>query len=148
MLSILLILLTFFIDRYFKKYIKENLDRKSTYKLNKNIDFLYTENHGMAFNLFDKYNIMNLLIIISIILLIALIYFLIKNYIILNIIEKISYAIIIGGGIGNLFDRIFNGFVIDFIKIKTKKYSLPIMNFADIFIFSGCVFLIIYSFFI
>lgn len=148
MISIILVLIVFIIDRYSKVYISKNLEKLNKYKVNKHIQFVYTENYGMAFNLFKKYNIINLLILISFIIIIYLAYYLIKYYSYLSLIEKIFYSLILGGGIGNLFDRIYSKYVIDFISIKLYKYYLPIMNFADIFIFGGCIFLIIYNFFI
>ena len=53
----------------------------------------------------------------------------------------ISSVFVVGGGIGNLIDRIFRGFVIDYIKLS---FFPPVFNFADICISVGGVLLVIY----
>ena len=58
-------------------------------------------------------------------------------------IELIGYSLIIGGIIGNLIDRLFRGFVIDFIDLRFFNYQYPIFNLADSAMVIG-VFLIIY----
>lgn len=59
--------------------------------------------------------------------------------------EIVGYSFIIGGIIGNLFDRIVYGEVIDFLSFKIFNYYFPIFNLADTFICIG-IFLIIISF--
>ena len=54
-----------------------------------------------------------------------------------------SYSLMIGGILGNLFDRCFNGYVIDFLSFKFGSYYFPIFNFADVFIVVGGIILII-----
>ena len=56
----------------------------------------------------------------------------------------ISSVFVVGGGIGNLIDRIFRGFVVDYIKLS---FFPPVFNFADICISVGGVFLITYVYF-
>lgn len=53
-------------------------------------------------------------------------------------ISIISVSLIFGGGFGNLLDRIFRGFVVDYIKVRFFPY---VFNFADICIFVGAVLL-------
>jgi signal peptidase II len=55
----------------------------------------------------------------------------------------LSLSLILGGTIGNLFDRLYRGFVVDFLYFYFKAYSFPIFNFADVFIFIGTTILII-----
>ncbi len=56
--------------------------------------------------------------------------------------EKISFLLIIGGSIGNIYDRIYYSAVPDFIDIHFNNYHWFIFNVADIFITLGIVFLI------
>lgn len=59
--------------------------------------------------------------------------------------ENIAYACVIGGAIGNLFDRVVNGYVIDFLDIYIGNYHWPAFNVADIAISIGASLVIIDS---
>ena len=59
--------------------------------------------------------------------------------------EKIAYALVLGGAIGNFVNRIIYGYVIDFIDVKVFNYDYPIFNLADIFIVVGVILLVIYN---
>ena len=50
----------------------------------------------------------------------------------LSKIESISYGVLIGGILGNLVDRIFYGYVVDYLDFRLFKYAFPVFNFADI----------------
>lgn len=97
----------------------------------KNFFYLkFVKNPGIAFSINIPFF---LIIIMNILLIIFLLYIAIKD---LNLQKKstqIFLALILGGGLGNLIDRIFNGYVVDFIAIG--KY--PTFNLADIFITIG-----------
>ena len=60
--------------------------------------------------------------------------------------EAISLALIIGGAIGNVIDRLIYGYVIDFLDVYAGSYHWPAFNIADSAIFIGAVLLIIDSF--
>jgi len=57
-----------------------------------------------------------------------------------------SLALILGGALGNLYDRIFLGYVVDFIDFYYGMYHWPVFNIADASITLGAVFLIFESF--
>ena len=61
--------------------------------------------------------------------------------------EKISYLMIIGGSIGNIFDRIYYSSVLDFIDISINNFHWFIFNVADMFISIGVILLITLEFF-
>lgn len=105
---------------------------------------IYAKNEGVAFSMFwgNRWFI----IIISILLILFLIYTIKKEYIEKNEnsnFKNITYGILIGGIFGNLFDRIFRGYVIDYIALNLFGYSFPIFNLADVAITFGVVLLII-----
>jgi signal peptidase II len=64
-----------------------------------------------------------------------------------KILEALALSFIAGGAIGNIIDRIFLGYVVDFIEIYIKKYRWPTFNIADSFISIGIV-LLLFSIFI
>ena len=98
-----------------------------------------THNNGAAFSILKDNQI--LLIIISILVLFYIIKYMIPK--ITTNMEYISISMIIGGTLGNLFDRIYHNYVIDFISLKIFKYNFPVFNLADILITCGAIILII-----
>ena len=111
-------------------------------KLFINKDFLlfkldFVKNYGAAFNIFSDSRIF--LSLISIIFSILLIYLIVKKNS-LNSIELFAYSFILGGTIGNGIDRIYKGFVVDFINLNIINF--PVFNIADISINIGFIFLL------
>ena len=107
-----------------------------------NKDFLlfkldFVKNYGAAFNIFSGSRI--LLSLISIFFSILLIYLIFRKNT-LNSFDLYSYSFILGGTIGNGIDRIYKGFVVDFINLNIIDF--PIFNIADISINIGFIILI------
>ena len=100
----------------------------------------YVKNTGAAFSIFRNNTLF--LIILSIVIIGLLFYYLSKKTY-LSKLENISYGLILGGAIGNLFDRIIYGYVIDFIDIYIFKFDYPVFNIADMAIVIGVIILII-----
>ncbi len=105
------------------------------------LDLVYVENTGVAFGMFS--NLRWLFVIVTSIVIVAFIYMMFK----LGKSSKlfsVASALIIGGGIGNLIDRICLGYVIDYLQLS---FFSPVCNFADYCITVGTVLLIIYLLF-
>ena len=124
----------FFLDRYTKLFILNNFT-ENTYYLNNYINLDLVWNTGIGFGLFSSnsdivYNLTSLLIIMVIV---CLIYFLIRS----EKYEKIIYSIIVGGALGNFYDRMFFKAVPDFIDLHYKNFHWFTFNLADIFITLG-----------
>lgn len=132
----ILIILLVIIDQLSKRFCIKNYDYLFLKTRDSKIKIRIVKNSGAAYSILSGKT--NFLIIITIFILIILIIYLnsIINYssIILN---KLSLSLIIGGGIGNLIDRIRLKYVIDFIYIDIKNF--PIFNLADIFIIIGAL---------
>ena len=124
------------------------LDQISKIYINSNIHILldknfiiftikFVRNYGAAFNIFSGSRLF--LSFISVISSLILFYFIFisEN----KDIDKYGLSFILAGSIGNGIDRLFNGFVIDFIKIKFIDF--PVFNIADIVINIGVLILII-----
>jgi len=111
-------------------------------KLFINKDFLlfkldFVKNYGAAFNIFSGSRIF--LSLISILFSILLIYLIFRKNTI-NSFDLYSYSFILGGTIGNGIDRIYKGFVVDFINLNIINF--PVFNIADISINIGFIFLL------
>ena len=131
-LSIFIIL----IDQFTKYLISYNK------KLFLNKDFLlfkldFVKNYGAAFNIFSGSRIF--LSLISILFSILLIYLIFRKNT-LNLFDLYSYSFILGGTIGNGIDRVYKGFVVDFINLNIIHF--PVFNIADISINIGFIFLL------
>ena len=103
------------------------------------ISFKYVENTGAAFGIFGKYTIM--LSVISILFIGVFTYWDICNKD-KNFLSHLGYAFIVAGAVGNLIDRVFLGYVRDFINFDFMTWG--IFNIADTFITLGCVVYVIY----
>ena len=102
----------------------------------------YIQNSGAAFSFLESHSML-IIVVTSVLIAVGLVY--VTRH--LHDRKKffmISLAIIIGGGSGNLIDRIVNGQVTDFIDFKVW----PIFNVADICVCVGCILLCIYVIFI
>lgn len=130
----------FLIDLISKLIISNKLSLGQSKQIIHNFFYItYAKNKGAAWSILEDQRI--LLLIVTVISL-----FLINKYMNkenLSKIEEYIYGLIIGGIIGNLFDRIFNGGVIDFFDFKIFGYDYPIFNLADTFIVIGIILLII-----
>jgi len=139
------ILIIFFLDRYTKLLILNNFNENSYY-LNDflNLDLIW--NIGIGFGLLSTksslfYNLVTILIGIVILL---LCYF----FIISNKIDKLIFSIIIGGALGNFFDRILYKAVPDFVDLHYNNFHWFTFNVADIFITIGILVFIIRGFWV
>ena len=81
----------------------------------------------------------------NIIVIFIMLTILMKNYKKISYIEKIFYSMIISGGLSNLIDRLFRGYVVDYIDVN-QIIKYPVFNIADISIVIGCLLLIGYIF--
>ena len=111
-------------------------------KLFVNKDFLlfkldFVKNYGAAFNILSGSRVF--LSLISIIFSILLIYLIFRKNT-LNSFELYSYSFILGGTIGNGIDRIYKGFVVDFINLNIINF--PVFNIADVSINIGFIILL------
>ena len=141
------ILLIFFLDRISKLYViaideKKNISELFSSKF-LNINLIWNE--GIAFGLFsfDHSNLYNFLTIIILLVIFVVFIMMIKNV----GLKKYSLIMILGGAIGNLYDRIFFKAVPDFIDFHIGEFHWFIFNVADIFITIGVIFMILIELF-
>ena len=142
MKKIIIVFTIFFLDRITKMYLI-NLQESGTnidFYVNSFLNFYLVWNTGVGFGLASMeagiyYHILTLIIVI---INIVLIYFLVKS----KGIYMYLFALIIGGSLGNLFDRMYYYAVPDFIDLHLGNFHWFIFNVADIFISVGIIGLI------
>ena len=130
------------IDQVIKYFVSAYLQPIGSVNVIDNLFSLtYVENKGVAFGMFSGMHW--LFIALTSVLLAIIIFYMFKKR------PKgrffyICAALIIGGGVGNLIDRIFYGYVIDYISLS---FFPPVCNFADYCITAGTILLVIYLLF-
>lgn len=130
------------LDQLIKYLVAVNLKPVGSVEVIPNLFSLtYVENKGAAFGIMS--NMRWVFIVFTLIIIAILIYIIIKNKI-QSKLFNISAILLIGGGIGNLIDRIFFGYVIDYLSVS---FFPPVCNFADYCITAGTVILVIYLIF-
>ena len=136
-LTSILVFITVLIDQISKLIILKNIFFLSQgINIFWGLNVVYVENRGVSFGLLSEFNIPFYLGILSLIISGYIVYLILKTK---NKLEIIGLSLILGGALGNGYDRLVNGYVVDFIDIYFKKYHWPAFNFADLFITLGAI---------
>ena len=130
------------IDQLIKLLININLKPVGSVNvLGDAVKLTYVENRGVAFGMFQG---MQWLFAVFTVVMLGIIVFLMFKRRPKSKFFYVSASLIIGGGIGNLIDRIFYGYVIDYISLS---FFPPVCNFADYCLTIGVFMLAIYMLF-
>ena len=141
--SLLVPFFIFILDRISKIYVinlsKNTLDKEFFSSKFLNITLIWNE--GIAFGLFsfNKNNLYNSLTLFILIIIFIIVYMIFKS----SGIKKYSLLMILGGALGNVFDRIFYKSVPDFIDFHVGNFHWFIFNVSDIFISVGVILMVI-----
>ncbi len=139
----LLVIIIFSFDRISKLQIINNFNN-TPYYVNDyiNLDLIWNIGIGFGFLSSTSSTVYNLItIIISMVILILFYFFLISKNL-----DKLIYSIIIGGALGNLYDRVAYKAVPDFIDLHYNSFHWFTFNVADIFITIGITAFLLRSF--
>ena len=144
--SVLLYAMLFFVvDRISKLLVVDNSHLLPFNIVDNFFTLTYVKNPGVAFGWFPDWRLPPILMAVSMILIIA--YYSLK----LPEEERLTrwaLALLVGGAIGNLYDRIIYGFVIDFFLFHFGSFDFPVFNVADIAIDVGVFMLFVDIFFL
>ena len=141
-INILIVSIIFFLDRVSKIYIINlaELENSLEIYINSYLNLYLIWNKGIAFGLFsfDESSIYNFVTILILVILLIILILIFKS----ETYKSYFYAIILGGALGNLFDRFYYSAVPDFIDLHINNFHWFIFNIADIFITLGVICLI------
>ncbi len=129
------------VDQFLKIYLSSKVLFQKPFVIVPNffsIDLVH--NTGGAFSILSGNR---WLFIVIGILVVVIISFFIKKIEYLNYKYTMIFALLIGGILGNLIDRIFRGYVIDYLSFKIMGYNFPIFNFADVCIVISIIIILI-----
>ncbi len=132
-----LAIFVFLLDRASKIFVLRNLSLNESVEIIKNIFYLtLVHNTGAAFGIFKNQTLF--FIVVSILAVITIVIY-IKKFLNVSFTIKIGLALILGGALGNLVDRLCFGYVVDFLDFKIW----PVFNIADSAITVGTFLLIV-----
>tara|TARA_Y100000385_G_C12684311_1_gene463499 strand:- start:75 stop:578 length:504 start_codon:yes stop_codon:yes gene_type:complete len=139
----LIILFCVLLDRYTKNEVIINFS-ENVFFINNfiNIDLIWNTGIGFGFFSTESSLIYNLVSALVGAVIVILCYFTIIS----EVTDKLIYAIIIGGAIGNFYDRLIFNAVPDFIDLHYDRYHWFTFNVADIFITLGIIIFLINEF--
>jgi len=145
LINFTIVLLIFSLDRLSKIYViyLKNKGLDSEIFSSKFLNIILIWNEGIAFGLlsFNESFFYNILTIIILVIVLVIFYMAIKSV----GLKKYSLLMVLGGALGNLFDRILYKAVPDFIDLHFGNFHWFIFNIADIFITVGVFFLILFE---
>ena len=143
LINSIIVLSIFLFDRITKIYVINLSDKflESEIFASKFLNISLIWNDGIAFGLFsfNKIIFYNILTFIILIIILVILFMALKS----DGLKKYSLLMILGGALGNIYDRIFYGAVPDFIDFHIGNFHWFIFNVADIFITLGVIFMII-----
>ncbi|MDC0455265.1 signal peptidase II [Candidatus Pelagibacter sp.] len=146
-LYLLIILIVFIFDRITKLYILKLAEVETSVDIYiaPYLNLFLIWNKGIAFGLFsiDESIIYNSITILIGLIIITILFMMLKN----NNIQRYFFALIVGGALGNFYDRIVYSAVPDFIDLHFYGFHWFVFNVADIFITIGVFCLILVEFF-
>ncbi|MBE6036745.1 MAG: signal peptidase II [Clostridiales bacterium] len=139
MIYMIVILLWVALDQYSKYLVRTGMSLGETIPLLEDIFHLtYVNNYGAAFGIFQGKQVF--LIIFTLIALVGIAVYLFTQRKKLNWYLLLAMALVVGGGIGNLIDRIVFGYVVDFLDFRLWS---PVFNVADVGVCCGCALMIL-----
>jgi len=141
--SWVIIFLCVIIDQL-SKYCVEKYVYPNEIKVIKNFfNIVYVTNEGAAWSILWGQRMV--LIVVPLVIIIFCLVFLLRS---VDKLLSFPLALVTGGGIGNLIDRIFKGSVVDFFEFNIFGYNFPVFNMADVFVTIGTALLVIYILFV
>ncbi len=140
MTKLLIFLILVILDLISKMLVVNFIDLYSFIQILFFIDITHIHNYGVSFGLLSGVVHPSILIIIGLLVVFFIYYLMIGST---DYLEEFGLLIILSGAISNIIDRIYNGYVVDFIYIHYKDFYWPAFNFADIYITIGIMMILI-----
>src|SRR5215471_5303023 len=140
----LLVVAVLIVDRWTKLLIQKRFElNESVSVIDGLFNITYVRNTGVAFGIFSSINSPAKSILLSLFTAIAAVLVVVYSIRspVRNRLLQVALGFILGGALGNLYDRISYGYVVDFIEVYFRGYHWPSFNVADTAISTGVVLL-------
>lgn len=132
------------LDQVTKQYVEDHMALGAQIDLLPFFALYHTRNTGIAFSMLSEFGVTGLVVLTLGV--IGFVSWLAVKTDRSQTVARIGFALIIGGAIGNLIDRVTLGYVIDMFLFHTPVWSFAIFNVADVFITVGAVLVVIQEF--
>lgn len=132
---VLLVPLSVVLDQWAKWLVERQLNYEELLPVLPFLGLYRTWNEGIAFSMLSGFSDKSLVAITVII--IAFVGYLWSRTQAGHVWARIGFALVIGGAAGNLIDRVFLGYVIDYVLFHTPVWSFAVFNLADALISIG-----------
>jgi signal peptidase II len=129
------------LDQWVKSLVEAGLPKEQMVELLPFLALYRTYNFGVAFSLFSSVGDIGLLAISAAV--IAFVLYLASRTERGNWIARLGFALIIGGALGNVIDRVAYGYVVDYVLFHTPVWSFAVFNLADSLITIGAALVVI-----
>lgn len=140
LLCIAIIIATVALDQLTKYIVLQNIPMYADVPAIPGVfHFTYIENKGAAFGMLADHRWVFL--VVSTVAIIAFLVYLLK-WKPKDVLLRVSLSMIVGGGIGNMIDRVLRASVVDFIEVDFMNFA--VFNVADIFVCVGCGLMVLY----
>lgn len=139
--GVILIALAIFADQASKYWVEENLPLHQPVPVLPVLDLFRTYNTGIAFSMLTSMSDWALSVLT--LLIVAFVLWLWSRTGPERKLTQAGFALVIGGALGNLIDRVIFGHVIDFILVHAGTWSFAVFNLADSFISVGAAFIVL-----
>lgn len=139
--------IAFGLDQVTKQLVLKNMALYDSIQIVPFFNFTYVQNHGAAFSFlsdaggWQRWLFTGIAVFVSV-----LIVWWLKQTKRDQILLPVSFALILGGALGNLYDRLAYGYVVDFLDVYYQTWHWPAFNIADCAIFLGAMGLLIDAF--
>ena len=133
------------LDQWIKQLVEADLPMHEAVEMLPFLALYRTYNTGVAFSMFAWIGDTGLVLLS--VGVIAFVLFLALRTTAAHLLARVGFALIVGGAIGNIIDRMLFGHVIDYVLFHTPVWSFAVFNFADACITVGALFVIADEFF-
>lgn len=133
------------VDQLVKWLVQQSMAYGESVEITSFFNWVHVWNKGAAFSLFadgggwQRYFFIAIAVVVS-----AVLVKLIRNS--HQRTEALAYAMVLGGALGNVIDRVFRGYVVDYLDFHWQSWHWPAFNLADVFIVLGVAMIFATSF--
>jgi signal peptidase II len=126
----------FILDRWTKQLVIDNIPYLQGITITSFLSVVHARNMGGAFSLLSQHGSARYVFTFFPLLIIAILIYIMLAYR-MALSKRFSLVLILSGAVGNMYDRIFYGYVIDFLDMYYGGYHWPAFNIADMSISTG-----------